>query len=362
MGRRKGFFAAWAQATREAEAAGRRRQREAAAKLRHAYRMEATRRLIDAEALRAEARAAAQARRDAERQAAEEEAEGYRAQIDLLLSAHRACSAPIDWLRRLETPAPTQSPTDPRKLRQAEDAACRYQPGFLIRLLRLEEWRRTRLRRKADAERLAFDQAVRTAEAAHAAALREWDDNRAFSSQVLSGDLAAYDEVIAETDCLAELQELGCALSIAFLSPTVARVVIRAQERDVVPPEEKSVNARGQLTSKKLPAARISEIYQDFVCGGALRAARELLAVLPLQGVLVDVWTQLLSKRSGHFEDAAILSVYCPREKMERVNFGTVDASDLVSSLHHEMAFSKTRGLAAITPLPAPPQEESAAG
>ena len=174
------------------------------------------------------------------------------------------------------------------------------------------------------------------------------------SQRVCSRKMWSSTEVVTETECFAELQELGCGVAATWLSPSIGRVSIRAQEKDVVPAEEKKVTAKGQLSVKKLPAAKVSDVYQDFVCASALRAARELFAVLPLQGVVVDVWTSLLNKATGHFEDAPILSVYCPREKFERVNFDSVDASDLVTTLRHEMQFSKTKGLAAVTLLPAP--------
>jgi hypothetical protein len=58
---------------------------------------------------------------------------------------------------------------------------------------------------------------------------------------------------------------------------------------------------------------------------------------------------------TGHLEDTCVLSVYCPRDKLDRVNFQSVDASELVGSLLHAMRFSRGKGMSAVQPLDAGP-------
>jgi hypothetical protein len=272
--------------------------------------------------------------------------------MELLVSAHRGCSAPVDWAANAKAPRPNATPVDETPIASVRAAIAGYKPTLITRLLKREAKQRADLSaqlRRAE-ETVKANRA--SAAAAHADSVAEWEEGLTFAGRILAQELAAYDEVVTETGCFAELEELGCGVSVTWLSPTTGRVSIRAQENDVVPTEEKAVTAKGQLSVKKLPAKKMGEVYQDFVCGSALRAARELLAVLPLRSVIVDVWTSLLDPATGHFEDAPILSVHCPREKFDRVNFDLVDASDLVTTLRHAMLFSKTKGLAAVTPLP----------
>lgn len=136
--------------------------------------------------------------------------------------------------------------------------------------------------------------------AEHPAAARQWEGAVALSQAVLNGDRSAYDRVVDESGCMEELTEMGCRPRIEWLSAHVARAQIQVQESDIVPAEEKSVTARGKLSTKKMPVGRFWEVYQDFLCGAALRTACELLAALPIAGVLVDVRTNLLNSGSGH--------------------------------------------------------------
>ena len=59
----------------------------------------------------------------------------------------------------------------------------------------------------------------------------------------------------------------------------------------------------------------------------------------------MDVWCEVLNSATGHFDDAAILSVYCPRDGVSSINFELADASDVVSSFVHRMKLSKGKGM-----------------
>ncbi len=43
--------------------------------------------------------------------------------------------------------------------------------------------------------------------------------------------------------------------------------------------------------------AKFYELYQDYVCGVALRVARELFAILPLNTAFITTKTMLLNKK-----------------------------------------------------------------
>ncbi|HZI07662.1 MAG TPA: hypothetical protein VEZ71_26835 [Archangium sp.] len=60
---------------------------------------------------------------------------------------------------------------------------------------------------------------------------------------------------------------------------------------------------------------------------------------------------ELLNSSTGHFEDSTVVSVYCPRERMERLHFDRADASEVVSSFVHAMKLTRGKGLTAVQPL-----------
>lgn len=46
-----------------------------------------------------------------------------------------------------------------------------------------------------------------------------------------------------------------------------------------------------------------------------------------------------------------VLSVFCPRERIDRIDFERADASEVVTTLAHSMKFSRGKGIAAVQPL-----------
>lgn len=95
---------------------------------------------------------------------------------------------------------------------------------------------------------------------------------------------------------------------------------------------------------KQMPKSRFYELYQDYVCGTALRLANEMLAMLPLAAVIVTAVDQLLNPATGHVEQQPILSLAVPRATMEALNLEGVDPSDAMVNFVHKMKFLKTKG------------------
>lgn len=332
-------------------------------------------RSINAE-IRRQERAAARRAREAERhwktqqKAAEAEAafyevEAYEAYVETLTSIHRESSDPIDWEAIRARPAPVE-PAEPMPVDTSRSAAARaalegFEPGFFERLFGLKG-RRTRLENTLDEELAAEEQRRTQSASVHHAAVEEWkvarqqwSDLRELADRILGGNVEAYGDVIRAAGCFDELGGVigNQSMAIDFIDGK-AEVKVTVLEDNVVPAEHKSLTKSGKVSRKKLPATQKLDLYQDYVCGAALRIARELLAVTRVSGVLVHVSGTLLNSSTGHFEQAPILSVYCPREKMEQVGWEQVDASDLIECLVHAMRVRRGKGFVAIQPLEMP--------
>jgi hypothetical protein len=140
-------------------------------------------------------------------------------------------------------------------------------------------------------------------------------------------------------------------VTVAGLTNAI-RLELTAEERQVVPEEEKSFAKSGKLSTKKMPKARGNEIYQDYVCGAALRAGREAFAALsPVNLILVNVRADVLNTKTGHLEATPVLSVMLPRASVERINWNAVDPSDAISNFNNRMTFKRGAGMAPIVPL-----------
>lgn len=118
----------------------------------------------------------------------------------------------------------------------------------------------------------------------------------------------------------------------------------------MIPSEQHTLTARGALSSRGMPTTRGHLIYQDFVCGSALRVCREVFASLPVVWVGVTVRTWLLNSSTGHLEQVAVLSLVAPRPSIDALRFDALDPSDAMTNFLHRMGFKRNTGTSAITP------------
>lgn len=183
----------------------------------------------------------------------------------------------------------------------------------------------------------------------HACALLQWQQR--VGQGVLRGDLEAYRTVVEYWDVFDELEELGSTVELQHIAATEAEVDLYVNSDEVIPTEALSLLASGKLSTKVMPVSQRNALYQDYVCGSALRIARELFAVLPLQRVLVHAVAEMLDTSTGHVEPQPVLSVLFVRATFDRLNFASIDASDSMRQFLHRMKFNKSSGFSAIEPI-----------
>ncbi len=178
----------------------------------------------------------------------------------------------------------------------------------------------------------------------------EWEEVQVLATRVLAGDLLAYREALAACESLVAVRShVGSDGVQVALSETHAHVDLRAPLGQAVP------TADGTLV--RTMRDRL-DLYQDYVCGIALRAARELLAALPLDEVTVDLWNvtaaEDASETTGYRDgetpatNVRIASMRCVRAAMDAIAWPTADASEVVSVLAHEMSFRPDEGFYAV--------------
>lgn len=320
-----------------------------------------------------------------EQEVARYEVEEFECRVQELLSVHHECTSPIDWQQIASSPQPhippPQVPPPPTLMlpagsyaAQAEQQLATYKPSLVDRMFN----RTARVQQEIEAtlaQARAMDAQARAAAeqeynrnhslwSQHAAqiqgawqqqqqlAISRWQQTVALARGVLSGDPHAYTTVLQQSRCLTELDEKGCAPEGNWLGKHAAEVLLAVDaSTDLVPTERKSLTAGGKLSVKKMAAKESVAIYQDFVCGTAIRAARELTAVLPLRGVLVEVLSPVVNRTTGQMDLSYILSAYFPREALFGRDFSRIDASDFVESMLHSMKLKKGVGMDEISPL-----------
>ena len=232
------------------------------------------------------------------------EVDTFENSLEVLLSVHKEASPPFDWMEPL----------------------CSLQPHAPMNL-----------------ESADFQQER-----------AEWEKMRSLAKRVLAGDGKAYGEALTEFSAFGELSALGSALAFRVPHAKLIECEVKVNGRDAIPADVKSLTAAGKVAVKSMPKARFHELYQDYVCGCALRVAREVLALLPVETVVVTATVDAVQASTGQNAEIAVLSVAMPRHVVERLDFARLDASDSMENFAHRgdvMASRKSGDFVAIVPL-----------
>jgi hypothetical protein len=282
------------------------------------------------------------------RERAAYEIELFENRLELLVSVHKECSDPWDWesLKNADPP-PEPKPTTVNE-RAARVALEAYSPSLGDRLLGRESRKREELSAAVDAAKKQVEDDTRKARAEYENDMEEWKKMREIAGGVLEGKLSAYEAAIREADPFSEISLLGSKVSIQGEDERYMEIEVRVNGEDVVPGQSKSLLSSGKLSVKEMPKGKFYELYQDHVCSVAIRAAREMLALLPIETVFFHAVADLLNTSTGHLEEQTILSVAMPRATVERLNFETIDCSDAMRNFVHRMDFKKTKGFAPV--------------
>ncbi|MDH5491067.1 MAG: hypothetical protein OEY14_03880 [Myxococcales bacterium] len=287
------------------------------------------------------------------------------ATLNAISSMHREAGDWVDWtavLNKRSPEAPMRPPPpSAHEVEQAKAKLANHRPGLL------ERWGLSKATRRLE-EALAVAvsrhvQAQQSEDSAHERALLRWkeqtardEEERSTAQAILSGDVDVRSQMVDALNPFAELLARHGRVAVE-MEPTRARIRLSLDQDDIVPFEELSLTARGKLSRKKMATSKRLAIYQDYVCGAALRASRELMAILPMHQVVTDVYTDMLDSATGHMVVKPILSVCIPHEVLGNINWNRADASDLVERLLHRMRFHKTKGFSPVAAMDMPSED-----
>ncbi|SDN96921.1 hypothetical protein [Vreelandella arcis] len=306
-------------------------------------------------AVRAAERDAKRRQRDLERQQqqyakmqdleqATYEVEVYENHIDVIQSTHKECSPPIDWNKVASSKQPIEPKMNNDDESEARQSLESYKPGLIDRLFKREEKKRAFLSQK-------IDEAIKKDEANYKSSIlrwekdvEEWTESVSIANALLDGKAEAKIEVIDNLQPFSEISNLGSSLSISVYDNGILEATINVHGAEIVPSETKSLLKSGKLSVKNMPKGKFNEIYQDYVCGCVLRIGNELFSAIPDNLVIVTAVDELLNSKTGHLEEAPILSVAMSRSTIERLNLETIDPSDSMDNFKHNMSFKKTKG------------------
>lgn len=130
------------------------------------------------------------------------------------------------------------------------------------------------------------------------------------STKVLSGDIDTYLQVINDINPLNDLLAYGTGFEFGTDSPLKMEVEF-------------------QINSNNIDMPKSSTEYQDYVCSVAIRIARDIFALLPVQKVIVHATDGMMD----------ILSVCFDKKTFSGLKFNFIDPSETINKFEHYMEF-----------------------
>lgn len=285
-----------------------------------------------------------EAAKEAERQRAADEVEMFESYLEVLTSVHKEVLLDTDWVAEASA-APPESPS-PATTHEAKARAAlkAFTPGFLARLSGSARRTREQLERAVGEAKAADATLHQVAMAGHRTEMACHAARVELAHGVLKRDPAWYRRAMEALLGIEDLVELGVEVTAEEVEPDAIALSCAVRDDEIVPQEEVKLSAGGKLSAKKWAESRYWGLYQDFVCGIAIRLAREALGLLPISRVVINVSTRMLSTSTGHVETVTILAAHFTRAALAAINAAAVDASDALAHFDCRMKFKKTSG------------------
>ena len=260
--------------------------------------------------------------------------EEYNNLIEIIKGIHRECDKPVDWkyIHSLE------EPFDPNEIGPKEAKAIEelmnYRPSFVEKIIKS----------KVEKKKRELEEKINLARKEDREDYEQWRNLHELAGRILKGDVDAYLQVIEEMNPLGDLLDFGSDFEFGIDNPSAMEVEFTVKSKDVVPTFSLSLTKTGKLSKKDLSKTAYYDLVQDYVCSTAIRIARDLFALLPLEKVVVHAVDNILNTQTGYEEEKTILSVVFEREILSKLNFDLIDPSDALNNFKHNMKFLKTAG------------------
>ncbi len=266
----------------------------------------------------------------------------YDEYINFLVSIHKYTSEKLDWNAINDEPSPPMAKKSDTNERQAQEKLNTFSPSFLDKLFGYKK-KIKRLEHDLVLARNKDGKEFNEAEENY----YDWVRLSKISRGVLFKDADFYRQAIEYFDPFSDIAEIGSKIEFSCY-PDFVEIDLYVNNDQVIPGYVLSLTKTGKLSQKEMAKGKIQELAQDHVCSGLLRVGREILAILPIQRVIIHSISKVLISSTGHQEELPIVSVIFTSEGMSNLNFDTIDPSDSLKNFKHNMKFSKVNGFTPI--------------
>jgi len=268
------------------------------------------------------------------------EVETYENQLEVLLSVHKAQGEAWSWTAL----AAALPPVSPQKNSYHEFKA---RQNALVLHPRKREGAETTITQAQNLDELTFQDALK----AYADNKTEWEKLNHLALRILAGEHKAFIEALVELSPLGEITDVGSLMHFTVESTKLIGCELKVNGSQAIPSEVKTLTASEKVSVKPMPKARFHEIYQDYICGCMLRVTREVLAMLPVDAVLITASADILDASTGRASEQPVLSAVMTRAIISRMDFDQLNPADAMGNFLHRSNFKATRKAGAFQPI-----------
>jgi len=271
----------------------------------------------------------------------------YENYIETLKSVHKDASDTINWENILNEASPIEPVPTTKNMEQAVHKLKHYKPSFFDKLFSSQPRKRAHLEKKVELAKGKDEQLFEQEKKKYQEEMADWQKSQELSRGILGRDPDSYRQAIEYLNPFSSIKELGTKV-IFEISANYITADLYVNTDEVIPREIPSQTSTGKLSKKNMATGKSNELYQDFVCSCVLRIARELLAAIPIEMVVVNAISEMVNPKIGKADHPTILSVVFSPINLNKLNFAAIDPSDSMSNFSHNMKFSKTTGFSPV--------------
>ncbi|HUV37481.1 MAG TPA: hypothetical protein VMX58_11125 [Patescibacteria group bacterium] len=283
--------------------------------------------------------------------AGEQAVDKLTALVNKFQSLHKTCGTQWDWFEVQSRKTPLEPENNHSHEREAETNRRQYKPSFKDKLfLRIQSKRKIldelveNSKRKDQTE---YDNAMTRYKEEN----EQWSKLNTLSKRVLAAEGQAYMDAVRELNIMHNLEGVCKSCEVRLYKNNAIEVIFEAFGLEIVPKEKMKLLRSGKISFRDMPKGEYYEMYRDYVCSVTLRIAREFLAVLPIDIIIVTAMAELLNTSTGQIQQEPILSAAIARDTLKKINFELVRPSDCFSNFVHNMNFKRLSGFAGTTRL-----------
>ncbi|MFF2754011.1 DUF4236 domain-containing protein [Psychrobacillus sp. NPDC058041] len=262
----------------------------------------------------------------------------YNVLLERIISVHKTCDDFVDWKSINAIHPPFEPPNTGPHQTIAQNKYNSFKPNILEKLFKnWGEKRRNKLRME-----------IHVAKEKDKKEYDDWKSLHLLSERVINGDVDAYFEVVNEMNPFDDLLEFGSDFEFSANNSNIIEVEFKVKSDSVVPNYSLSLTQTGKLSQKNMTKTTYYDIVQDYVCSCSIRVARDLMALLPAEQVIIHAVDEVLNTSTGYKEEITILSVSYDRKGLDALNFELIDPSDAMQNFKFNMKHMKTTGFKAV--------------